>query len=179
MPAWGWILIAIGALAIIVTIAWYAARRTQLRKTFGPEYDRTISESESRRTGESELKERERRRRELDIRPLSSAAWQRYTEAWATVQRRFVDDPGGATLEADRLVGEVMEERGYPVEDFEQQAADLSVDHPELVQNYRAAHSTWLRHERGDATTEELRRAMVHYRALFDELLGMPEAARR
>jgi hypothetical protein len=175
MPIWVWIVIAIAAAVVLALVLWNAfrARRTRtLREGFGPEYDRTVADAPSKREAEAELAERQKRRDELDVEPLEPAARERYTEEWQATQARFVDDPGGAITEADVLIQRVMRERGYPVEDFEQRAADVSVDHPEVVNNYRAAHAISIAHERERASTEDLRVAMQHYRSLFDELLG-------
>jgi hypothetical protein len=175
MATWVWIVIAIAAVVVIALVLWSAlrARRTRtLREGFGPEYDRTVADAPSKREAEGELLERQKRRDELDVRPLDPAARERYAEEWQATQARFVDDPGGAITEADVLIQRVMRERGYPVEDFEQRAADVSVDHPEVVNNYRAAHAISIAHERERASTEDLRLAMQHYRSLFDELLG-------
>jgi hypothetical protein len=175
MPTWAWIVIAVAA-AIVILLAVFAAvragRTRRLREGFGPEYDRTLESTGDRSAAEQELQERRERREELDIRELSPAARERYLEEWRTVQVRFVDDPGGSVGDADRLVQDVMGERGYPTDDFDQRAADVSVDHPHVVEHYRAAHAVWAANERGEATTEELRQSLVHYRALFDELLG-------
>jgi hypothetical protein len=174
MPTWVWIVIAVAAVVVVAAIVWAAlrARRTRtLKEGFGPEYDRTVADAPSRREAESELVERQKRREELDIRPLEPDARERYAEEWQTTQARFVDDPGGAIVEADVLIQRVMRERGYPVEDFDQRAADLSVDHSDVVNNYRAAHGISVAHERERASTEDLRKAMQHYRSLFDELL--------
>jgi len=137
----------------------------------GPEYDRAVAESGSRRGATSELRQREKRRQELDIAPLSAAASERYAQQWQVAQARFVDQPGDAVREADVLVVSVMGERGYPMEDFEQRSADISVDHPRLVDNYRAAHAISMANNQEKASTEDLRQAMIHYRSLFDELL--------
>ena len=180
MPLWGWILIGLGVL-VVVAIAWGIAsrQRTQaLREQFGPEYDRTLERSEGRRDAEEELRERRERRSRLEIRPLPAAARQRYADAWADVQARFVDDPNGAFEDADALVTSVMRERGYPMEDFNQRVADISVDHPGVVEHYREAHLIAEGNTRGDVTTEDLRRGMVHYRALFEELLAAEEHSR-
>ena len=174
MPIWGWVIIGV---AIVVALgaaifAMATRRRTQrLRSQFGPEYDRTVADTPSKREAEHVLAEREKRRSEYDIKPLTPAARDRYASAWRDTQARFVDDPGSAVAEADRLIERVMAERGYPVEDFEAQAGDLSVDHPDVVQDYREAHSIAVRHARGGADTEDLRRALVRYRALFERLL--------
>jgi hypothetical protein len=174
VESWIWILIAAVAIIIVGGLVWSMMRRRRsaaLHDRFGPEYERTVEETDSRREAERELKEREERRDELDIRPLSPGARDRYSRSWEHLQARFVDDPAGAVSEADELIQDVMRERGYPVEDFDRRAADLSVDHPELVENYRAAHGIARKHIHGDADTEELRQAVVHYRSLFDELL--------
>jgi hypothetical protein len=179
MDTWVWILIAAAVVAVVLlAIAWAAARKrrsSHLREGFGPEYDRTVEEAGSRRRAESELSDREKRREELDIRPLAPGTRDRFADRWRTVQERFVDDPNGALNDAHVLVIEVMRERGYPTDDFEQRAADVSVDHPHVVENYRAAYAI---SERGDADTEQQRQAMVHYRALFDELLESEPASR-
>jgi len=174
MPAWVWVLIAVGVVAVLAVVLWQALarRRTgRLQQQFGPEYDRTVGDAESRRDAEAELQAREERRRRLDIRPLTQAARDRYTETWRTTQAQFVDDPRGAVAAADSLIQSVMAERGYPVEDFEQRAADVSVDHPRVVENYREGHRLAQASAGGDDSTENLRRAMRHYRALFDELV--------
>ena len=181
MPSWGWVLIAIGVLVVLALVAWSAytgRRRKGLQERFGPEYDRTVADAPSRREAESDLSERAKRREELQVRPLDTSSRDRYASRWQNTQAQFVDDPEGAVGEADRLIQEVMRERGYPVEDFEQRAADLSVDHPEVISNYRAAHGISIANERGKASTEDLRTAMVHYRALFEELLETHEPAR-
>jgi FtsZ-interacting cell division protein ZipA len=174
MIAWWWVVIAIAIVIIIAGALWSAQQRkrsTDLRRRFGPEYEREVR-SHGRREAEAELESRERRVEALDIRPLSREDRESYSGEWRIVQARFVDDPSGAIREADVLVGEVMRARGYPVGDFEQRAADVSVDHPHVVQNYRAAHDIALRQRGGTGNTEELRKAMVHYRALFEDLLG-------
>lgn len=174
MPSWGWVLIAIGIVMILALVAWSAyagRRRRRLQDRFGPEYDRTVADAPSRREAESELTERQKRREELQVRPLAPESRDRYASRWHNTQARFVDEPEEAVGEADSLIQEVMRERGYPVEDFDQRASDLSVDHPEVISNYRAAHGISVANERGKASTEDLRTAMVHYRALFVELL--------
>jgi hypothetical protein len=174
MATWVWIVIAVAAAIVVLGAIWWSmrARRTSaLRDRFGPEYDRTVADAPTRREAEAELTEREKRREELDIRPLPAGARDRYLDEWRTVQARFVDNPTDAVGDADRLVSQVMRDRGYPTDDFEQRAGDISVDHPHLVDNYRTAHEISVTNRRGDATTEDLRRAMKHYRALFEELL--------
>jgi len=174
MPGWGWILIVVAAVVLIAIIAWAAARSRrskQLQEGFGPEYERTVERSGDRRAAESELEARRERREELDIRALQPAARERYVSAWHQTQARFVDAPADALTEADSLVTSVMAERGYPMEDFDQRAADVSVDHPTVVENYRAAHAISTASGRGQASTEDMRQAMVHYRALFEELV--------
>ena len=170
MPAWVWIVIAI-AVVVVVGLLLLAASRRRLRSRFGPEYDRTVAERGRVGAG-SELRRREKRRRELDIVPLSQAARERYAQQWQVVQARFVDKPGDAVREADVLVTGVMRDRGYPMDNFEQQSADISVDHSHVVENYRAAHAISMASDQEQATTEDLRQAMIHYRSLFDELLG-------
>jgi hypothetical protein len=175
MDAWVWVVIVIVAVIVIALIAASLARKRRseaLQERFGPEYDRTVDEAGSRRDAERELQDREHRRDEFDIQPLSAAARERYANEWESVQARFVDTPEGAVRDADRLVQQAMGERGYPVDDdFDRRAADLSVDHPQVVSNFREGHALWEGYERGDGSTEDLRRAMVHYRSLFEELL--------
>jgi hypothetical protein len=170
-----WILVAVLAVLVVVAavLLWRARRSQQLREGFGPEYERTVAERGDRRAAESELLERRDRREKLDIRELEPAAREQYADRWRATQRRFVDEPVEAVAAADELVAAVMRDRGYPVEDdFDRRAADVSVDHPVVVEHYRAAHAISTESARGDAGTEDLRQAMVHYRALFAELLG-------
>jgi hypothetical protein len=174
MPGWVWVVIAVAVVAVIAVVVWQAVarRRTgRLRGRFGPEYDRTVGTTDSRREAEAELQAREERREQLQIRPLSQAARSRYLESWRVVQAEFVDDPRTAVASADSLIQSVMAERGYPVEDFEQRAADVSVDHPQVVENYRQGHRLAQASANGDDSTEALRQAMRHYRALFDDLV--------
>ncbi len=155
-------------------------RRTEkLRTQFGgAEYTRAMKEGGSRRQAEAVLDDRAERVENLHIRPLAPGDRARFVECWSRVQARFVDGPGGAVTDADQLLGDVMSTRGYPVSDFEQRAADISVDHPLVLANYRAAHQSALRQTQGLASTEDLRQAMIHYRTLFEELIAEPEMAR-
>ena len=181
MPTWAIILIIIVAAMAIAAACWILAgrRRSQhLRGRFGPEYDRVIQENGNPRRAEQILETREKRVEQLHVRPLIPTEREHFVDAWQKDQSRFVDDPQGAVLEADHLVSEVMEARGYPMSNFEQRAADISVDHPHLVENYRAAAEIALRQKSGEATTEDLRQAMVCYRKLFDELLETIEVRR-
>jgi hypothetical protein len=166
------------AVVLVAAVAWFALSRRrseQLRHRFGPEYDRTIRSEGTVRKAEAELEARAKRVDALHIRPLPPSDATRFDAAWRAVQARFVDDPRGAVTEADRLVGEVMTARGYPVGDFEQRVADISVDHADVVVNYRAAREIAAQHAQGKATTEDLRQAMVHYRALFRDLLDIKD----
>lgn len=178
MPSWAWVLIAIGVVAILAVVVWQAmaSRRTgRLRRQFGPEYERALQSADSKRDAEAELQTREERRRELEIRPLSRDARDRYLVMWKSVQAEFVDDPRTAVASADGMIQAVMADRGYPVEDFERRAADVSVDHPQVVENYRQGHLLAQMSADGDESTEDLRQAMRHYRLLFEELV-MPAA---
>ena len=173
------IALLIAAVITIGVVVWFVVRGKRskhLKQHFGPEYDRTVRHSGSREKAEAELREREKRVRKFDIVDLSPSDRRRYQDSWAIVQGRFVDDPKTAVEEANRLIQEVMQRRGYPVIDFDQSAADLSVDYPVVVENYRAAYQIAVRNDRGVADTEELRQALVYYRALFRELLGGSEA---
>jgi FtsZ-interacting cell division protein ZipA len=168
------IVIVVVALAVFAVLMSRRRRTEGLRERFGPEYERTMARAGDRRAAESDLAEREHRRKELAIVPLEPAAQARYQQEWRATQARFVDDPPGATRDADLLVTRVMQERGYPVDaDFERQAADVSVDHPQVVENYRAAHAVYRANEQGLAGTDDLRQAFVHYRSLFSELLDV------
>lgn len=173
------IVVIIVAVVVVLAALLYLRRRRSdhLRSRFGTEYDRAVKDSGGTGKAEAELLEREKRVKGLSIRPLESADRVRFTESWRKVQAEFVDDPEGSIGHADSLLAEVMSARGYPVSDFEQMSADISVDHPDVVQNYRAAHEIALRHERGDADTEALRQAMIHYRSLFEELVDDRQAA--
>jgi FtsZ-interacting cell division protein ZipA len=177
------LLLAVVAAVIAVAAVGFLLsrkRRSQrLRERFGPEYDRVLKKEGEVRRAEGVLEIRAQRRDKFQIRSLSSSLHNEFNQRWRDVQSRFVDDPKGSVSQADQLVIEVMKARGYPVADFEQRASDLSVDHPIVVENYRAAHDIALRHGRGQASTEDLRKAMVHYRSLFDELLGAPVPVRK
>jgi len=165
------ILVVLILLALLAIFAGRQRRSRKLQDTFGPEYDRTVEEAGDRRAAETELQERTERRAGFDIVPLEPEARARYIEAWRSTQAQFVDEPVEATREADRLITSVMRDRGYPVDDFEQRAADISVDHPQVVDDYRAAHAIAAANDRSEASTEDLRQALVHYRSLFEELL--------
>jgi hypothetical protein len=167
------IIVAIGVVVIVAIVGWaiWTRRRDErLAGKYGPEYRRLVRQG-SPEAAAKEIGRREKRLELLHIRPLSNEERQRFADEWQRTQARFVDDPAGAVSEADRLVGAVMTSRGYPVADFEQRAADVSVDHPAVVEHYRAGHDIALRHERRQANTEDLRQAFVHYKALFSELL--------
>jgi hypothetical protein len=177
VPAWSWFVIAavvVVAIALVVFLAMSTARRKRserLEKQFGPEYERAVGEVGDQRAAEKELVARERRRQKLDIVALAPEARAKYDEHWRKVQTAFVDNPSAAVGEADRLVTSVMRERGYPVDDFDQRVADISVDHPHVVEHYRAAHTLHLAQEQGNIGVEAQREAFVHYRALFEQLL--------
>jgi len=169
------ILVVILCVAVIA-IVWFVAQRQRslkLRQRFGPEYDRAVSELGGRAKAEAELRKREQRVARFNIVPLTQADAARFSQAWSAMQGRFIDNPKGVVAEADLLVRELMTKRGYPMADFEHRAADISVDHPGVVTTYRAAQAIAVRDQRGEADTEELRKAVVHYRTLFDELLGV------
>lgn len=177
-------LIALGVVLVVlvvVAIALYVRKRNhttaELRARFGPEYDRAVKQHGSERKAEAKLADRETRVDLLQIRSLDLAERERYMAQWQAVQSRFVDYPKGPVTEADELVSSLMQTRGYPVVDFDQRAADISVDHPRVVENYRSGHNIALRLGSGEASTEELRTAMIHYRSLFDELVRVQTPA--
>jgi len=178
MDTWVWIVIAV-VVAIVVLGILATALRTRrsrsLQDRFGREYDRTVDKAGGRREAEQELRQREKRHDELELRPLSQDVRERYLQQWQVTQGQFVDDPKGAMSKADDLVQRVMRDRGYPVDDFEQRAADISVEHPDLVEKYRTANGIARASERGEASTEDLRHSVRHYRALFVELLEVGE----
>jgi len=176
-----WIIVAgVVVIALLALAAWLFSQKkkqsVRLQQRFGPEYGRTVGELGGRTKAESELKAREKRVGHLTITPLAPAEAARFSQAWSDLQGRFVDNPKGVVVQADQLVRELMLQRGYPMSDFERRAADISVDHPAVVENYRAAQVIAARDERGEANTEELRQAVVHYRVLFDEMLEVREA---
>jgi hypothetical protein len=168
------IIAAIVVVALIAAAAWFAYQKKEshrLEDRFGPEYGRTVDELGSRSKAEAELKTRQRRVEQLNIVALSPQDANRFSQSWKSLQARFVDDPRAVVVEADALVRELMQKRGYPMGDFERRAADISVDHPRVVDHYRAAQHIAARGRSGNVETEELRKAVVHYRALFSELL--------
>ena len=174
------LIIGLALIVVAGIVAWLVLRKRRterLRAQFGAEYDRAVKEDGSRRHAEAGLKERTERVESLNIRPLAHGDRARFVESWSRIQARFVDGPGGAVTEADQLLRDVMSTRGYPVSDFEQRAADISVDHPLVIENYRTAHAIAVRQTQGKANTEDLRQAMIHYRTLFEELVSNPELA--
>jgi hypothetical protein len=178
MQPWVWVLlIVVLVVVVLAAVVVMRRRRTEnLRGRFGPEYDRAVEASDDRRNAEQNLLDRARRRDQLDIRPLPEAARSRYAQQWRGIQERFIDDPAGSVSAAHALLDQVMGERGYPTKDFEEQADLVSVDHPRVVENYRAAYGVYTRQRDGAASTEDLRDALVRYRSLFEELLH-PEMA--
>ena len=188
METWVWIVIAavvVAVVAIVAIVVMRQGRRTEHRESFGSEYDREVAREGDVRKGESDLMARRERRAEFDIRPLSPQSRTTYARSWEQTQARFVDNPATALAQADALIIAVMEERGYPMDDFERRAEDISVDHPDVVQHYRAAHDISVRVDEdpnastsstvSDVSTEDLRQGLVHYRALFQELLEPDE----
>jgi hypothetical protein len=168
------VVIAIVAVVVAIWLVGQRQRRSRLRDRFGAEYHREVERQGNLSKAEATLAAREKRVARLHIKPLMADDAARFSQQWRAIQTRFVDDPRGAVTEADKVVGEVMLTRGYPIGDFEQQVADISVDHPDVVMNYRAARDIADEHARGRASTEDLRQAMVHYRALFRDLLDSP-----
>jgi hypothetical protein len=178
------IVIAVGVVLLVAVCIgiWHFARKSKterLRTQFGgSEYTRAVAAGGGRRKAEADLEGRADRVEKLHIRPLAPGDRARFVDSWNRVQARFVDGPGSAVTDADQLLGDVMSTRGYPVSDFEQRAADISVDHPLVLENYRAAHQSAVRQTKGQANTEDLRQAMIHFRTLFEELVREPELAR-
>jgi hypothetical protein len=173
------IVFAAVAILIVVALAWLYVRKRRsttvnLRQKFGPEYERAVREHGSERKAEAKLADREKRAETLNLRDLDPTEHERFAKRWESVQSRFVDSPKGAVAEADDLVSLLMKTRGYPVSDFDQRAADISVAYPRVVENYRSAHEIALRVGKDGATTEDLRTAMIHYRSLFEELAQVP-----
>ena len=169
------IALIVGAIVVVVVVAVVVItqrRKAALRQRFGPEYERTVRERGSERAAQAVLADRERRVEKFRIRDLEPTEREHFAQRWRKAQSQFVDDPKGAVIEADEAVASLMGTRGYPMADLDQRAADLSVDHPHVVENYRAARNISLRHRRGEASTEDLRQAMIYYRSLFDELLN-------
>ena len=178
------IVIAVAAILIIAVLAWLYVRKRRsttrdLQQRFGPEYDRALREHGSKRKAEAKLADREKRIEKLNIRDLDPIERERFLKRWESVQSRFVDSPKGAVTEADDLVSSLMKTRGYPVSDFDQRAADISVDHPRVVENYRSAHEIAMRVGKDEATTEDLRTAMIHFRSLFEELVQEPMTVKK
>ena len=173
MATWVWVVIAIAVVVVVALVAVGARRRrtAMLRDHFGPEYDRAVENSEDRRAAEADLRAREKQRAQFDVKPLPEAARLSFASEWRDLQERFVDQPAQATGAADTLITRVMEARGYPMKDFDAQAELVSVDHPDTVENYRFAHAVQQRAETQQASTEDLREALLRYRSLFDELL--------
>jgi len=163
---------AVLVIAVIAVLAWSAHQTRRLKNRFGPEYDAVLRRVGSKAKAEKELRQREQRVQKFEIVPLSANDVARFSNAWSRLQGSFVDDPKGVLIEADKLVRDLLVKRGYPVADFELRAADISVDHPIVVSNYRSAQRIVSLDQRGEASTEDLRKAVVHFRALFDELLG-------
>jgi len=178
------IMLATVVILIIAVLAWMYLRKRKvttadLRQKFGPEYDRAVLKHGSERKAEAKLADREKRVEKLNLRYLDLMEHDRFLKRWESVQSRFVDSPKGAVTEADDLVSTVMKSRGYPISDFDQRAADISVDHPRVVEYYRSAHEIALRVGKDQATTEDLRTAMIHYRSLFEELVQVPTVVER
>ncbi len=168
-------------IALLAPVAFFVWRRNEsqgLVNRFGPEYSRAVDDLGSRTKAEAELRSRQKRVAKLDITPLTPAEAERFTHEWLAIQGRFVDNPKGVLADADHLVRELMQKRGYPMGDFERRAADISVDHPDVVEHYRLAQAITTLERAGDADTEALRKAVVHYRALFDELLEVRQDER-
>ena len=178
------IVLSVAVILVIAGLAWLYLRKRRnttavLRKKFGPEYDRAVKVHGSERKAEAKLGDREKRVEKLNLRDLDPIEHERFSKRWESLQSRFIDSPKGAVTEADDLVSSLMKTRGYPVSDFDQRAADISVDHPRVMENYRSAHEIAVRVGKDEATTEELRTAMIHYRSLFEELAPVPASVER
>jgi hypothetical protein len=171
------VIVVLGIIAL-AAVAWFLMRRRELQQRFGPEYDRTVADADNRLAAEKELRERESRHAELELRELEPAARARFTEQWEQIQTRFVDAPENAVGAADELVTELIAERGYPTDDYDERLSHLSVEHARVLSDYREAHDISLRNQRGEATTEQLRLAVLHYRSLVTDLLGDETAER-
>ena len=167
--------LAVGIGIALILVLFFFNRSRRLKDRFGPEYSRAIAETGDRWKAESALQHRKKRVDSLHIRTLDSVQREEFQNAWRSIQVQFIDDPNGTVVEANRLIESVLLAEGYPVADFEQRAADISVEHPTVVENYRGGHQIVLRHAKGHATTEDLRKAMLHFRTLFEDLLGQPE----
>jgi FtsZ-interacting cell division protein ZipA len=183
MDAWVWVVIVVAVVIVLAVVVWAISQRRRsqhLKERFGPEYERTVGEADKRREAEEELLAREKRHEELEIQPLGAAAQARYRDEWQTVQARFVDDPEGAVREADTLVARVMEERGYPSDgDAEERAADLSVEHADVVGQYRRGHALLSGLDEAEDPTESLRQSMRCFRTAFEDLLEDREVSQR
>lgn len=178
------VIVIVAVVVVILVIALISmivrrGRSQKLKSTFGPEYDHTVKETGNRSKAEKELESRQKRHDQLEIKPIDPGLRERYAREWQQVQADFVDAPSDAVRRADQLVSQVMRERGYPTDNFEQRSADVSVDHPGVVEDYRAAQKISMANRENRASTEDLRLAMKHYRSLFDELLGKSEASRQ
>jgi len=178
------IVLAAVVIPVVAGGAWLYVRKRRtttagLQHKFGSEYQRAVKEHGSDRKAEAKLADREKRVEKLNLRDLNPMEHERFSKHWESVQSRFVDSPKGAVTEGDDLISSVMKTRGYPVSDFDQRAADISVDHPRVVENYRSAHEIALRVGKDQATTEDLRTAMIHYRSLFEELVQVPTTVER
>jgi FtsZ-interacting cell division protein ZipA len=174
------IVIVVAILAVFAALFLTRRRKSEhLKQKFGTEYDRLVHQHGDPQRAETVLAQREKRVSQFEIRTLPPVERDRYAQQWAFVQKKFVDDPKGAVNEADKLVTDVMKARGYPMAEFDQRADDISVNYPHAVANYRAAHEIVVLHGRGQSSTEDLRKAMVHFRSLFDELLGKPGVAHK
>lgn len=174
MATWAWIVIALAIVAVVTVVVMMAVRQrrtSMLRQRFGPEYERTMNERDGRRAAEADLLERQQQRDHLDIKPLAEPVRSRFAAEWRQLQERFVDEPSNTVVAGDDLVRQVMVARGYPMDNFEARARLISVDHPSIVENYRSAHSVCERARSQEASTEDLRAALLHYRGLFEELL--------